>query len=168
MNPGERLQLDKMIKENNVKDYTNEIRAKKHSVYLKKEIEKYIEFNKVNKKLKQTNPDEYERLLISKCQFLFNYYTDIFNRLRKDELDLKIFGEFIDILERIENSELDQHEGSFEVGKLLKKIYIDSALKKAEKINKEHEEDMPVRKEPKNISWGQFKKKNLKNAKVIT
>lgn len=167
MNPGERLQLDKMIKENNVQDYTKEIREKKHSGFLRAEVNKYVEFKKANRKLRQTNPDEFERLLISRCQFLFNQYTDIFNRLRKDELDLKIFNEFIDILERIEKSELDQHEGSFEVGKLLKKIYIDSALKKANKLNKEHEEDEPVRKAPKEISWAQFKKKNLKNAKII-
>lgn len=167
MNPGERLQLDKMIKENNVKDYTQEIREKKHSKFLREEIKKYMEFKKANGKLRQTNPDEFERLLISRCQFLFNQYTDIFNRLRKDELDLTIFNQFIDILERIENSEFDQHEGAFEVGKLLKKIYIDSALKKAEKLDKEHEEDQPVRREPKNISWAQFKKKNLKNKKII-
>ena len=97
--------------------------------------------------------------MISKCQFLFTYYTDIFNRVRKDELDLNIFNEFIDILERIENSELDQHEGSFEVGKLLKKIYIDSALKKANKLNKEHEEDIPIIKEPKRFHGPSLKRK---------
>jgi hypothetical protein len=167
MNPGERLQLDKMIKENNVKDYTKDIREKKHSKFLREEIKKYIEFKKVNGKLRQTNPDEFERLLISRCQFLFNQYTDIFNRLRKEELDLGIFNKFIDILERIENSEFDQHEGAFEVGKLLKKLYIDSAVKKADKLNKSHEEDEPIRKEPKDISWAQFKKKNLKNKKII-
>lgn len=167
MNKNERLQLDKMIKENNVQDYTKEIRAKKHSGFLRQDIKRFLEFKKQNAKLRENNPDEFERLLISKCQFLFTYYTDIFNRLRKDELDLNIFNEFIDILERIENSELDQHEGSFEVGKLLKKIYIDSALKKADKLNKAYDEDAPVIKEPKNISWAEFKKKNLKNKKIV-
>lgn len=167
MNKSERLQLDKMIKENNVQDFTKEIRAKRHSKFLRDDINRFVEFKKQNAKLKENNPEEFERLLISKCQFLFTYYTDIFNRVRKDELDLNIFNEFIDILERIENSELDQHEGSFEVGKLLKKIYIDSALKKADKLNKEHEEDMPIIKEPKKISWAEFKKKNLKNKKVV-
>lgn len=167
MNPTERLQLDKMIKENNVKDYTEEIRKKKHSKFLREELVKFTDFKNKNRKLKETNPDEYERLLISRCQFLFNYYTDIFNRLRKDELNLTIFNEFIDILERIETSELDQHEGSFEVGKLLKKIYIDSALRKANKLDKEHEEEATIIKEPKNISWAEFKKKNLKNKKLV-
>jgi hypothetical protein len=52
----------------------------------------------------------------------------------------------------------DQHEGSFEVGKLLKKIYIDSALRKADKLdeaNKEQEEKKPV----EQISWAEFKNK---------
>jgi hypothetical protein len=167
MNRSERLQLDKMIKENNVQDFTKEIREKRHSKFLREDVSRFLEFKKKNAKLNVNNPVEFERLLISKCQFLFTYYTDIFNRMRKDELDLGIFNEFINILERIENSEFDQHEGSFEVGKLLKKIYIDSALKKADKLNKSQEEDMPIIKEPKNISWSEFKKKNLKNKKVI-
>lgn len=167
MNPQERLQLDKMIKGNNVQDYTKEIREKKHSGLLRREVEKYLEFKKQHSKLKETNPDEFERLLISKCQFMFNHYTDIFNRLRKEELDLGIFNQFINILERIETAELDQHEGAFEVGKLLKKIYIDSAVKKADKLDKQHEDDKPVRKEPKVISWAEFKKKDLKHVKII-
>jgi hypothetical protein len=38
-------------------------------------------------------------------------------------------------LKKIEDQEIDQHEGSYEVGMLLKKIYVDSALKKANKLN---------------------------------
>jgi len=32
---------------------------------------------------------------------------------------------------------LDQHEGSFEVGKILKSIYVDSALKRSENLDAE-------------------------------
>ena len=52
---------------------------------------------------------------------------DIFNKLKKDELNLNILHKLLDILKQIEKSELDQHEGAFEVGKLLKAMYIDSA-----------------------------------------
>jgi len=54
---------------------------------------------------------------------------------------------------------LDQHEGAFEVGKILKKMYIDSALMKSEKLDKETG-NMVVRPVAvaKNISWSQFKK----------
>ena len=36
--------------------------------------------------------------------------------------------EQINVLHNIEEGKLDQHEGSFEVGKLLKEIYIDLSL----------------------------------------
>ena len=156
MNTQERLQLDKMIKENNVKDYTKDIRQKKHSVPLENDLNTFVEFNKRNLKLKANNPDEFERVLITKCQFMFVNYTDIFNRLRKDELDISVFRQFISILRRIEVSEYDQHEASFEVGKLLKKIYIDSALRKANKLDENKDDKKSV--EAKNISWNEYKK----------
>tara|TARA_B110000091_G_C13699910_1_gene425799 strand:+ start:59 stop:304 length:246 start_codon:yes stop_codon:yes gene_type:complete len=77
----------------------------------------------------------------------------------KDEMDLQILERLINVLYSIEEGEVDQHEGSFEVGKLLKKIYIDSALKKADKLNELHEnkeEEKPV----KPISWKEFKSNN--------
>ena len=45
MNTQERLQLDKMIKENNVKDYTKDIRQKKHSVPLENDLKQTILMN---------------------------------------------------------------------------------------------------------------------------
>ena len=97
----------------------------------------------------------------SECNFLFTYYTDIFNKVRKDEIDIGILNKFLDVLRRIEDSELDQHEGSFLVGTLLKELYVDSALKKAMKLDEKYEKD---RVEPKKaeikISWKQFKKMN--------
>jgi len=96
---------------------------------------------------------------ISECNFLFTYYTDIFNKIRKDEININILNKFIEILKRIEDGELDQHEGSFAVGTLLKELYIDSALKKSEKLDELNEKE---RSEPKkaevNVSWKQFKK----------
>jgi len=96
---------------------------------------------------------------MNECNFLFTYYTDIYNKIKKDEIDLNILSNFIDVLRKIEDGELDQHEGSFAVGTLLKKLYVDSALKKAEKLDKEHENDNePIQyKEPLEISWKQFK-----------
>jgi hypothetical protein len=44
-------------------------------------------------------------------------------------------------------------------GTLLKKMYVDSALKKAEKINAQTGEQEPEYKGPQvNVSWSQFKK----------
>ena len=95
---------------------------------------------------------------MSDCNFLFTYYTDIYNKIRKDEIDLKILFQFLDVLSKIEEGKIDQHEGSFEVGTLLKKIYVDSALRKAEKLNAETDKVEPEYKGPQvDISWKQFK-----------
>ena len=158
MNDNERIQLDKMIKESGAKDFTKEIRKKKHSQYIKRDVNVLLKIMKDNPELKINNPTEFENKLIENCQFLFNYYTDIFNRLRKEELDIDILWQLVDVLEKIEKEEYDQHVGSVEVGKILKKIYIDSALRKANKLNKDHEDDNTVFKEPKNITWAEFKK----------
>jgi hypothetical protein len=69
------------------------------------------------------------------------------------------------VLKNIEDGKLDQHTGAYEVGKLLKSLYIDDKLDKAEKINKKGEkmENVPA---PivNNISWKEFKERNQGNA----
>jgi hypothetical protein len=65
--------------------------------------------------------------------------------VRKDEIDITILNKFLDVLKQIEDGKLDQHEGSFLVGTILKELYVDSALKKAEKLNANQEQ----REEPK-------------------
>ena len=68
----------------------------------------------------------------------------------------------VDVLRRIEDEELDQHEGSFLVGTILKELYVDSAIKKGDKLDEQYENK---RVEPKkaevNVSWKQFKKMNI-------
>ena len=153
MNPSERLQLDKMLKNNNVVDQTELIRKLKHSQILRTEINKLI----VLKSKYGTDSDNLNLEAMNECNFLFTFYTDIYNKIRKDEIDLKILYEFLDVLKKIEECKLDQHEGSFEVGTLLKKIYVDSALRKAEKINK-LEEKPELIKPQLSISWKDYKK----------
>jgi predicted PolB exonuclease-like 3'-5' exonuclease len=105
-------------------------------------------------------------MCVNRCSFLFNNYTDIFNKVKKDEMDLTILGRLLGVLKLIEEGKVGQHEASVEVGKLLKQIYIDSALKKSEKLDKQHAASgsnassnaslPPVKK----ISWTQFKSMN--------
>ena len=56
---------------------------------------------------------------------------------------------------------MDQHEGSFLVGSILKELYIDSALRKAEKLDANGEPREEPKKPEKDISWKQFKKRKL-------
>lgn len=154
MDDDARLQLQKMIKANNVEDQTELIRNLKHSMILKNDVRQLI----LLKEKYPLDPQTVHLEGMTTCHFLFTYYTDIYNKVRKDEIDLNILFRFFEVLERIENGDLDQNEGAFLVGTLLKEIYIDSALKKADKLDKEHgTTEQKVVEEPLQISWKQFK-----------
>jgi hypothetical protein len=153
MDENARLQLQKMIQVNNVEDQTELIRQLKHSHILRKDIETLLA-------LKRSMGSDDESLHLDAmmdCQFLFTYYTDIYNKVRKDEIDLTILFRFLDVLQKIEDGDLDQHEGSFVVGTLLKELYVDSALKRAEKLDKENSFDENEKIEPIPIHWKEFK-----------
>jgi hypothetical protein len=154
MNDNQRLQLHKMIAANNVEDNTDLIRQLKHSHILRNDINNLI----MLKAKYIDDPDSVHLEGMSECNFLFTYYTDIYNKIRKDEIDLKILFNAIDVLRDIEDGKLDQHEGAFEFGSLLKKIYVDSALKKAEKLNANEPTESEYKGPQRNISWLEYKK----------
>lgn len=157
MDDNQRLHLQKMIAVNNVEDQTGLIRDLKHSHILRDNVN-----NLVMLKAKHfDDPDALNLEAMTECNFLFTYYTDLYNKIRKDEIDLKILFQFIDVLRKIEDGQMDQHEGSYEVGLLLKKIYVDSALRKAEKLNAVTGVVEPEYKGPQvDISWKQYKMMN--------
>jgi capsule polysaccharide export protein KpsC/LpsZ len=156
MDNSARLQLQQMIKANNVTDQTSLIRELRHSDTLKENIQTLI----LLKNKYSNDPEKLHLEGMTECSFLFMHYTDIYNKIRKDEIDLQILFQFLEVLRKIENQELDQHEGSFEVGTLLKKIYIDSALKKADKINNMNSSsgrNSTHTEEKSTITWKQYK-----------
>jgi hypothetical protein len=161
MNDLERLNLQKMIKENDVENNTNLIRSLKHSKLIHDDVDRLLKLKKDNSRLAKSSPELFDQMCVSKCNFLFNNYTDIFNKVKKDEIHLGILSQLISVLHNIEEGKLDQHEGSFEVGKLLKEIYIDSALKKADKLDKNIKNSEKT-KSIKNMSWKQFKEQETK------
>ena len=154
MDDKQRLQLQNMIKVNNVEDQTELIRNLQHSQVLRNEVN-----NMILLKAKYRGDDEkiYNEC-VNECNFLFTYYTDIFNKVRKDEIEIGILNKFLDVLRKIEDGDLDQHEGSFMVGTILKELYVDSALKKAEKLDELAEKKEEPKKAEIQISWNQFKK----------
>jgi len=160
MDDNARLQLQRMITENNVEDQTQLIRELKHSHKLAADI-RALQQIKVRF---AGNPQAIHENGVQECQFLHTYYTDIYNKVKNDEIDLNLLNRFLNVLRDIEDGKVDQHEGSFIVGTILKEIYIDSALKKANKLEAEHSEDEKRSVEPvNNISWAEFKKTYFKN-----
>jgi predicted transcriptional regulator len=155
MDDNSRLHLQKMIKANNVEDQTDLIRELKHSHLLQEDINNLL----MIKAKYRNNMDKVSEEGMNECSFLFTYYTDIYNKIRKDEINLSILNKFLNVLRRIEDGEIDQHDGSYLVGQLLKEMYVDSALKKAGKLEEQNkvEASPSPKKDSMNVSWKQFK-----------
>jgi len=153
MNSQEKLLLQEMIQANNVEDQTQTIRNLKHSTLLKNDVIKLLDIMKNTK-----DHSEIHIEAMMECNFLFTYYTDIYNRIRKSEIDIDLFYQFLEILSKIEDGIIDQHEGSFEVGTILKKIYVDSALKRSEKLEETYKDnEKSVASCKKDVCWKKYK-----------
>jgi len=157
MNEEDRLNLKKLIGTNEEFETTNLIRKVKHSNKIKEQVQILTTLKSRYARLSKTNPGEFDMMCKSKCSFLYDNYTEIFNKIKKDQLDLKLLAEFLAVLKDIEDGNIDEHDGSFKVGSILKKIYIDSALSNQPTRQK----DKQTYKKNKNISWSAYKDKFL-------
>jgi len=137
MDPEQRIHLQKLVEANGTEDHTEVIRRVKHSSQIYTDVSTMIKLKHEYGRLAKSNPKQFDAICVSRCAFLFTYYTDLYNKLKAGEIDLKLLFKMIQILRDIEEGKLDQHEGSFEVGKILKSIYIDSALKRSENLDAE-------------------------------
>jgi hypothetical protein len=152
----EKLDLKKLIRESDAQDNTEYIRKVKHSMKIRDDI---VVLDKLIK-----NGITDENKFKEAAPFLNENYTDIFKKMIKGELDLEIMSRLLIILKLIEDEKVDQHEGSVLVGKILKELYVDSALRNCKKrdeeqdaLEKEHEE--VHYKEEKPISWAEWRTK---------
>lgn len=160
MNKQESLDLKRLINETQCENNTDNIRKLKHSVLIRNDIRNLENLKKTNVSLRKSNPDEFNEVCQKECNFLFNNYTDIFNKILKDELDLRIMTKLLICLKLIEDGNVDQHEGSVMVGKILKELYIDSAIKRGENLDKEREAERIEVNSGKKMSWSDFKTMN--------
>jgi len=156
INDNARLQLQNMMAESNYDDVetTELIRKLKHSVILRKDIAKLVE---LREKYKDT-PEELPLEAMTECEFLFTYYTQIYQKIRKFEIDLGMLNDFLDVLQRVEDGELSQTEGAILIGTALKKMYIDSALKASEKLPDTAAPVVPI--QFKCMNWKAYKSLN--------
>jgi len=162
MNPQEKIDLKKLI--GNMDDYednTAGIREMKHSAAIREDIRKMEELKRT--KRSGMTDQAFSELCESECIFLFYKYTDIYKRLLKDEINLTIMSTALNVLQKIEEGEIDQQEGSVIVGKLFHEIYVDSALRRSENLDKAAADaDTSVPKyEGRSISWKEYCKKKM-------
>lgn len=158
MNSQERINLKKLVDESDCVDNTEGIRKVKHSAKILGDIRTVEQLKKKHADMRESEPETFADLCRNECSFMYMNYPDILNKQIKDELNLGIMIRLIQILQLIEEGKVDQHEGSVMVGKFLKELYVDSALRRADNLDKEHAAD-PVEQsvEPKSISWKEYK-----------
>jgi hypothetical protein len=155
----DRLNLKKIMSQSECEDNTEYIRKIKHSVLIRNDI-RTLENLKKERLNSMSDPDFLELAAIE-CRFLYDNYTDIFHKIINNELDLMIMTKLLTILKLIEDEKVDQHEGSILVGKILKELYLDSAVKRADNIDKQHENEKAKMVEPTKISWREFRNVHL-------
>jgi hypothetical protein len=125
----QRIDLAALIKANECDDCTKEIRSKKQSILISNDVKHMVFLKQKHENMRKADNDGFDALCVKECSFLFNNYTDLYNKIINDKIDLSILERFLAILKKIEDGEIDQHEGSYLVGSYLKEMYIDSALK---------------------------------------
>ena len=156
MDSQDRLNLKKLISEYKPEETTTKIRTLKHSSKIKEDVERYLKLKSKYARLpKQTQLQMYQ----NQCGFLYENYTNIFNKLVKEQLDLSILYRLLIVLKGIEENKYDQHEGSVMVGKILKQLYIDSALKGGDQNDKKSKKDRKRR--GKKLSWAEYKRTEM-------
>jgi len=159
LNDKERLNLKNMIDESHCENNTDNIRKLKHSVLIRDDIRRIDTLKKHNL---LSSKDDLFLLCKEASPFLFENYADIFKKVFDDEIDLEIMTKLLMVLKMIEDGKVDQHEGSVVFGKVLKELYIDSAIKHADNLDKDRASTEPVVPvvEAKPISWKEYKMMN--------
>ena len=162
----ERLNLQEMVKSYGAEDNTSKIRELKHSKQIKENVEVFMNLRRKYNRMILNDKKSFEKIAMKQCNFLWSNYTNIFNKLLRDELNINILFKFIDKLREIEEGTVDQHEASVDVGKILKEMYVDSALRREKKFEEEeikrgNKKKKVERKPSKNISWAKFKSRGL-------
>ena len=120
-NQKEKNLLDDIIKEHKIEDNTSYVVNNKKASIIRKEFYALL-------KIKQVHG--HEKMNLSKIQapYLYKNYKAIFDKIIKEDFNVELFKDLIDILEKIENKRIDLNEGSFIFGKKLKNIFVDKCI----------------------------------------
>ena len=145
----DRHQLKKMVEAHNVEDNTEKIRTNKHSGEICRCIKHITE---TKKKFPDYDKQQLEEEVLKEAGFLYFHYFDIYNLALKQK-DLTILEQFLEVLSKIECGDLDQHEGSYLVGKLLKELYIDEVVRRSASEPAQNTPKPPV----VDMTWSQYK-----------
>ena len=122
-NENEKNLLNDIIKEHNIENKTDYVVNNKKANIIRREFDALIKIK---------NNFGHEKINMSKKQapYMYKNYKSIFDKIIKEDFNIELFKELIDILGKIENKKIDLHEGSFIFGKKLKAAFVDNYIYK--------------------------------------
>ena len=157
----DRIDLKRVMSNMDYTDNTTYIRRVKHSTQIQQGIMDLVTFMKAHPEVTEgDDPFVMEDQAKPASPFLYENYTDIFRRVLRNEVSFPMLAKIIEVLKAIEEDQVDQQEGSIKVGKLLKEMYLDSAIRHGDNLDKKHQatEATPTPRAPeKLISWKEYK-----------
>jgi hypothetical protein len=156
----ERFQLEQMLAHSTCVDHTKDIRDAKHSAEIRRCVLRIMELKLEHQDMRKENYDDFVNVVLAECAFLFHNYMDLYNVIMKEDINASLMLDLLQVLKQIEDGSLDQHEGSFLVGKRLKEIYVDSTLAKSIKSDNEHAHTF---KPHTPLSWKDYKNNKALN-----
>jgi hypothetical protein len=154
----ERLDLKRLLNTSDCENNTEHIRKIKHSTKIQQAIMDLVAWMK-----NQPDTTNYDDMGVQAdagmaAPFLHQFYPDLLKKILHKEIDFRILDKLIQVLKGIEDGKVDQHEGSVLVGKILKEMYLDSAVRHGENLDKKYETDKKHAPLPeKQISWKTYK-----------
>ena len=77
----DRLNLKRLVDNSECENNTENIRKLKHSGPINEDIKKMLKYKINNYSLKYSDPEAFLEGCKVECSFLFNNYTDIFNKI---------------------------------------------------------------------------------------
>ena len=172
MSATERVLLNRMVTEQGVTDQTALIRHLKHSGLFRKEIAALTELladrDRRRAEGEEVSDEMFDMEVMYHCNFLHRYYTDLYHKIARRDMNMELLGHLIDELERIENGEFDMHDGAYRVGKLTQKIYMESALKESARRDAEIQASIHGDKPHRALTYRQYKLSKLAERVVDT
>jgi hypothetical protein len=136
----DRIDLKRVMSNMDYTDNTAYIRRAKHSTQIQQGIMDLVTFMKAHPEVTEgDDPFVMEDQAKVASPFLYENYRDIFRRVLRNEVSFPMLAKIIEVLKAIEEDRVDQQEGSIKVGKLLKEMYLDSAVRHGDNLDKKYQ-----------------------------
>jgi hypothetical protein len=155
----DRLDLKRLLNSMECDNNTELIRKVKHSTKIQQDVMDLVTWMKANPRQDEQNlvDLDYETEAKVHAQFLQETYPDLFKKVLRNEISFAILDKLLQVLKGIEDGKVDQHEGSVLVGKVLKELYLDSAVRHGDNLDKKYETSKPETVPEKQVTWKQYK-----------